>query len=128
MRAFGFRPAVEPGVLKREWRGAAVRVSEACLRLRGPDGARLEFHLEPGGAPTLLLDDAPLGPGAAEGPMVAVVLDLVGSYERWVEAREGRRERIDRALRQADPNRQPMNALAETRRLQRLLQTPRRRR
>ncbi len=26
MRAFGFRPAVEPGVLKREWRGLAVRV------------------------------------------------------------------------------------------------------
>lgn len=124
MRAFGFRPAVESGVLKREWRGAAVRVSEACLRLRRPDG-RLELHLEPGGVPTLLLDGAPLEPGDAEGPLVATALDLVGSYERWVEAREGRRERIDRALRTTDTDRRPVNALAETRRLQRLLQAPR---
>ena len=33
LRAFGFRPAVEPGVLKREWHGTQVRVGPDALRV-----------------------------------------------------------------------------------------------
>ncbi|HTI32654.1 MAG TPA: hypothetical protein VL422_03190, partial [Miltoncostaea sp.] len=52
------------------------------------------------------------------------LLDLIAAYERWVEAREGRDERITRA-RPGPQDRRPINALAETRRLQRLLHSPR---
>lgn len=129
MRAFGFRPAVEAGVLKREWRGLQVRVSELCVRARDADGWALEYHGP--GAPGLLVNGRPLGAEHAGAPVVAGLLDLVGSYERWVEAREGRRVRIERAARHASPDadRRPVNALAETRRLQRLLHlSPRARR
>lgn len=127
LRAFGFRPAVEPGVLKREWRGMAVRVAASGLLLVRPNGGELRLHAPGDAPPALLLDGAPLGPGDAEAPLVAAALDLVGAYERWVEAREGRRERIERSVRPAGlEHRRPLNALAETRRLQRLLQPPRR--
>ena len=43
MRAFGFRPAVEPGVLKREWRGLAVRVSDAGIRAARPGRGELAW-------------------------------------------------------------------------------------
>lgn len=120
MRAFGFRPAVEAGVLKREWHGLAVRVSAACVRTRIIGEGALEYHASQ--PETLFLDERPLLPGEVESPLVAGVLDLVGSYERWVEAREGRRERIIRlATSRSDDDRRLVNHLAETRRLQRQL-------
>jgi hypothetical protein len=117
MRAFGFRPAVEPGVLKREWHGLAVRVSGAGLRAALPGAAELVW-----GAPNqaLLLDGEPYRDTDKGLALVESILDLIAAYERWVEAREGREERIQRG-RTALPDRRPVNALAETRRLQRLI-------
>lgn len=123
MRAFGFRPAVEGGVLKREWRGLAVRVSEGGLRARGELG-ELVYDAE---RRAVSRDGAPLGGDPAAVALVEGLLDLIAAYERWVEAREGREERIGR-LRPTATDRRPMNALAETRRLQRLLHQPRGRR
>lgn len=131
IRAFGFRPAVEAGVLKREWRGLQVRVSGIGIRVTRPGGGELTY-VAADGPPILMLDGRQMtdhnGSPAATA-LVAGVLDLVGAYERWVEAREGRQERMGRAARQASSDRRPLNALAETRRLQRILQTaaPRRR-
>jgi len=123
MRAFGFRPAVEPSVLKREWHGLAVRVSAGGMRAARPGEGELAWLAE---TRTLLLDGGPFA-GSAEGMrLVESLLGLIAAYERWVEAREGRDERIQRG-RAGAPDRRPVNALAETRRLQRLLQTPRRR-
>ena len=121
MRAFGFRPAVEPGVLKREWRGLAVRVGEAGISAARPGEGGLAFRadkrsLEQDGQP---FTGDPVGVSIVEG-----LLDLIAAYERWVEAREGRDERIRRA-RPGPQDRRPINALAETRRLQRLLHNPR---
>ena len=121
MRAFGFRPAVEPEVLKREWHGLAVRVSAAGVRAAQPGAGELAWVAPEG---TLLLDGKPYA-GEPEGlPLVESLLALIAAYERWVEAREGREERIMRA-RPGPSDRRPMNALAETRRLQRLLHQPR---
>ena len=120
MRAFGFRPAVEPEVLKREWHGLAVRVSTAGIRAAQPGAGELAWVAPEG---ILLLDGRPYA-GEPEGlPLVESLLALIAAYERWVEAREGREGRIERG-RSAFPDRRPMNALAETRRLQRLLHTP----
>jgi hypothetical protein len=120
MRAFGFRPAVEPEVLKREWHGLAVRVSKAGIRAAQPGAGELAWIAPEG---TLLLDGEPYA-GEPEGlPLVESLLALIAAYERWVEAREGREERIERG-RSTFPDRRPMNALAETRRLQRLLHGP----
>lgn len=126
MRAFGFRPAVEPGVLKREWRGLQVRISAFGVRATRPgDGELLYVATE--SSHVLTLDGRPLSEAAGTVPssssLIAGLLDLVGAYERWVEAREGRRERMGRAARQSASDRRPLNALAETRRLQRILQT-----
>jgi hypothetical protein len=117
MRAFGFRPAVEPGVLKREWHGLAVRVSGAGLRAALPGAAELVWS-----APdrALLLDGEPYRDTEKGLALVGNLLDLIGAYERWVEAREGREGRMERG-RTAFPDRRPVNALAETRRLQRLI-------
>ena len=117
MRAFGFRPAVEPGVLKREWRGLAVRAGEEDIRASRPGDGELVWR-EQGRA--LELDGAPYKGGPEGVGLVEGLLDLIAAYERWVEAREGREERIMRA-RPGPTDRRPMNALAETRRLQRLL-------
>ena len=127
-RAFGFRPAVEPGVLKRDWRGLQVRVSAEWLRARDIDGDALEFHDGPG-EPVLIHNGEPLRAENVEAPIVATLLDLVGSYERWVEAREGRQERMSRIGRSEVADRRQVNALAEARRLQRMLHlsAPRRR-
>ena len=124
MRAFGFRPAVEPGVLKREWHGLAVRVSISGVRAARPGEGELAWLAE---GRTLLLDGQPYGGEPAGIGLVESLLELIASYERWVEAREGREERIGRG-RALPSDRRPVNALAETRRLQRLLQTPRPRR
>jgi hypothetical protein len=120
MRAFGFRPAVEPEVLKREWHGLAVRVSRAGIRAAQPGAGELAWIAPEG---TLLLDGEPYAGGPEGLPLVESLLALIAAYERWVEAREGRDERIERG-RSAFPDRRPMNALAETRRLQRLLHGP----
>jgi hypothetical protein len=118
MRAFGFRPAVEPGVLKREWHGLAVRVSSAGVRAARPGAGELAWVAADR---RLLLNGEPYAGGAEGAPVVEALLDLIAAYERWVEAREGREERIHRSA-AAFPDRRPMNALAETRRLQRMLQ------
>jgi hypothetical protein len=121
MRAFGFRPAVEPGVLKREWHGLAVRVSLAGVRAARPGEGELAWLAD---GRTLLLDGQPYTGQASGLGLVEGLLALIAAYERWVEAREGRDERIQRG-RALPSDRRPVNALAETRRLQRLLQTPR---
>jgi hypothetical protein len=121
MRAFGFRPAVEPGVLKREWRGLQVRVSDAGIRAARPGRGELAWVAADR---TLLLDGRPYAGGRSGVGLVQELLDLIGAYERWVEAREGRERRIQRGV-EAFPDRRQVNALAETRRLQRMLHTPR---
>jgi hypothetical protein len=120
MRAFGFRPAVEAGVLKRDWHGLSVRVSQTGIRAARPGRGELAWIA---GARELLLDGERYAGGRAGVGLVQELLDLIGAYERWVEAREGREGRIRRGA-DAFPDRRPVNALAETRRLQRLLHTP----
>lgn len=124
MRAFGFRPAVEPGVLKREWHGLAVRISPAGVRAARPGEGELAWLAADR---TFLLDGRPYAGEPAGIGLVESLLELIAAYERWIEAREGREERIQRG-RSILSDRRPVNALAETRRLQRLLQTPRQRR
>jgi hypothetical protein len=124
MRAFGFRPAVEPGVLKREWHGLAVRVSLSGVRAARPGEGELAWLAADR---TLLLDGQPYAGQPSGAGLVESLLALIAAYERWVEAREGREERIQRG-RTVPADRRPVNALAETRRLQRLLQAPRARR
>jgi hypothetical protein len=116
LRAYGFRPAVEEGVLKREWQGVEVRVSHESLRAIDP--ARGELRVSGEGEITFRGDEI------TDQPDALVVADalvaLISDYERWVEAREGRASRLRRAH-AAQSDRRPVNALAETRRLQRLL-------
>lgn len=121
MRYFGFRPAVEPGVLKREWHGLGVRISGAGLRVARPGVGEIVYRAEDG---ALLLDGGPFAPTPAATEVVRQILDLVQAYERWVEARVGRQERISRGS-TGDEDRRPRNALAETRRLQRIMQIQR---
>jgi len=121
MRAFGFRPAVEPGVLKREWHGLGIRVSAAALRVARPGAGELVYRA---GDRAVLLDGEPFRPTEAGMEVVRQVLDLISSYERWVEAREGRQGRIERGQ-SAAPVGRAVNPLAETRRLQRLMQVQR---
>lgn len=117
MRAFGFRPAVEPGILKREWHGLAVRVSTAGVRAALPGAGELVWDAA---ERAVMLDGEPYRNTPGGLALVESLLDLIAAYERWVEAREGREERIERG-RSALPDRRPVNALAETRRLQRLI-------
>ncbi len=117
LRAFGFRPAVEPGVLKREWHGTQVRVGPDALRVVADDGSGA-LSWVPGDG--LTLDADPFRPTPAGIALADSVNQLIQSYERWVEAREGREERLRRGHWSAADRRQ-VNALAETRRLQRLL-------
>lgn len=115
LRAFGFRPAVEEGVLKREWQDAQVRISRDGVTVT-EGGRRLEFRAA---EQSLTMDGRPfsldLGRDSAE-----TLIDLIRAYERWIEAREGREQRMQRA-RSISRDRRPPNALAETRRLQRVL-------
>ncbi|MCB0881823.1 MAG: hypothetical protein KDC33_06350 [Thermoleophilia bacterium] len=120
MRYFGFRPAVEAGVLKREWHGVTVRVSSDTLRAVWPGTGEVELRMP---ERSLLLDGRPFVP-TAEGMAIAQhVLDLIQAYERWVEAREGKDERLSRG--RVDGGRL-VNPLAETRRFQRTMQVRRR--
>lgn len=120
MRAFGFRPAVEPGVLKREWRGLEVRVAVPGIVARGPD-TELLYDAS---TRELSVDGVPFDLAKHQDSADAL-LDLIHEYERWVEAREGREGRIQRG-RDLARDRRPVNALAETRRLQRVLNNGRR--
>lgn len=117
MRAFGFRPAVEHGVLKREWHGMLLRVGTNGLRAALPGAAELVWDA---GDRVVMLDGEAYRDTPGGLSLVEHLLDLIAAYERWIEAREGREERMERA-RSAFPDRRPMNALAETRRLQRLI-------
>ena len=105
MRAFGFRPAVEPGVLKREWHGLAVRVSAAGIRAARP-GPRASW---PGSPPTGRCSSTarPTPAGRAGVGLIQELLDLIGAYERWVEAREGREGRIRRSAARRSPTGAP---------------------
>jgi hypothetical protein len=125
MRTFGFIPAREPGVLKREWHGLQVRVSPELLRAIDPRGMELTWDAD---ARELLLDGAPFRPTPASVGLTDSLLTLISSYERWVEAREGREERLRRghSVAVGATDRRPLNALAETRRLQRVLHSWRR--
>lgn len=116
MRAYGFRPAVEDGVLKREWHGLAVRVGGTEIRARHRSGEIL-FDAESG---ELLFDGAPFGGSPAALEVAELLVSLINDYERWVEVREGRASRLRRTASVA-ADRRPVNAIAETRRLQRLL-------
>lgn len=120
MRAFGFRPAVEPGVLKREWHNLRVRVSESTLRVAQPGLGELFYEAD---GRRLLLDGEPFESTPNSRRLVREVLGLIEDYERWVEAREGRDERIARTARgtAGQGRRTPYNPLAEARRVQRLL-------
>ncbi len=124
VRAFGFRPAVEEGVLKREWHGLRVRVSEGSIRAALPGVGELFYQTEDGG---IMLDGEAFTATPEGVRIVKGLLDLIHDYERWVEVREGREERIARTTRPGGRARQtPYNALAEARRVQRLLLPPRR--
>ena len=116
MRAYGFRPAVEDGVLKREWHGLTIRVSGSEIRARHARG-ELRYDAEDG---DLLFDGHPFDGGAASLEVAELVVSLINDYERWVEVREGRASRLRRTA-AASSDRRPINAIAETRRLQRLL-------
>jgi hypothetical protein len=124
MRAYGFRPAVEPGVLKREWHGLNVRISSTTFRAVDPDAGELVYRA---GDRAVLLNGEPFATTEASLGLVRQLLDLVQNYERWVEVREGRQARIERLaqVQSTDTDRRQINALAETRRLQRMLQIPR---
>ena len=117
LRAFGFRPAVETGVLKREWHDTQVRVGPDALRVVAEDGSG-ELAWDP--REGLTLDNGPFTASPAGIALADAVNSLIQGYERWVEAREGREERLRRGHWSAADRRQ-VNALAETRRLQRLL-------
>jgi hypothetical protein len=122
MRAYGFRPAVEPGVLKREWHGMSVRISDTTFRVARPGAGELVYRA---GDRAVLLNGEPFEVTAPSLELVRQLLDLVQNYERWVEVREGRQGRIDRLANVQVHDRRQINALAETRRLQRMLQIPR---
>ncbi|MCU0307687.1 MAG: hypothetical protein MUE51_07950 [Thermoleophilia bacterium] len=122
MRAFGFIPAREPGVLKREWHGHQVRVGHDEVRFGRRGEGELAWRA---GAGLRVNGDAyrptPAGLALAEG-----MVTLIQAYERWVEAREGREERLRRGH-WSTQDRRSLNALAETRRLQRLFNASSRR-
>jgi Fe2+ transport system protein FeoA len=119
LRAFGFTPAHEPGVLKREWHGAQVRVADGRIVVRARGWGALEFRAD---ERRLRHDGAPARPTEQTLGLAEVLVGLIQSYERWVEAREGREGRLRRGH-WSGPDPRPVNALAETRRIQRMLQT-----
>lgn len=117
MRSYGFRPAVEESVLKREWHQLSVRVGPAEIVARHPSHGELCFdaaeeELRFNG------DPASTNPTALE--TAEMLVSLINDYERWIEVREGRASRLRRT---GATDRRPLNAIAETRRLQRLLGT-----
>lgn len=122
MRAYGFRPSAhEEGTLKRDWHGTSIRVgTNGILATHARIG---ELRYDPGlGA--LLFNQKPFDDSAAALEAADNLVSLINDYERWVEMREGRASRLRRtktASLPSDPR--PVNAIAETRRLQRMLGT-----
>jgi hypothetical protein len=119
MRAFGSQPsASDPSVLRRDWHGVEVRVGPGRLwaRRRGEQDL-LGYEA---GAGALLLNGEPFEPRPSGLALAESLVELIQAYERWVEAREGREGRLGRGH-WSGPDRRPINALAETRRVQRLL-------
>ncbi len=119
MRSYGFRPAVEDGVLKREWHGLAVRVGPAGVVARHPSHGELAYRAEDN---ELTFNGSAAGSGTDALDAAELLVSLVNDYERWVEVREGRQSRLRRTV-TAAADRRPLNAIAETRRLQRQLGT-----
>jgi hypothetical protein len=117
MRAYGFRPAVEDGVLKREWHQLSVRAGPDDVRARHPRHGELRFVAETG---ELTMNGRPFEGGPAALETAELLVSLINDYERWVEVREGRASRLRRTA-SVSSDRRPVNAIAETRRLQRLL-------
>jgi hypothetical protein len=117
MRAYGFRPAVEDGVLKREWHGLSVRVGAEDLRAHHPRLGDLVYRAAD---EELLFDRAPFDGSETALEIADLLVSLINDYERWIEVREGRASRL-RRTEGATSDRRPLNAIAETRRLQRLL-------
>ena len=68
----------------------------------------------------LLFEDAPFDGSEAALEIADLLVSLINDYERWIEVREGRASRL-RRTEGATSDRRPLNAIAETRRLQRLL-------
>lgn len=117
MRAYGFRPAVEDGVLKREWHQMTVRVSAHKICTRHAAHGELVYLAED---EALMFNGAPFDGSDAALKIAELVVSLINDYERWIEVREGRASRL-RRTKSIPSDRRPLNAIAETRRLQRLL-------
>lgn len=117
MRAYGFRPAVEDGVLKREWHQLAVRVGARGVRATHTTLGELRYVADDD---ELLFNGAPFDGSPPALQAAELVVSLINDYERWIEVREGRASRL-RRTESISSDRRPVNAIAETRRLQRLL-------
>ena len=117
MRAYGFRPAVEDGVLKRDWHQLKVRVGAAGIRARHPVHGELAYRADD---EALLFNGAPFDGGEPALHTAELMVSLINDYERWIEVREGRASRL-RRTEFLGSDRRPLNAIAETRRLQRIL-------
>ena len=119
MRAYGFRPAVEDGVLKRDWHGMAIRVGAAEIRAKHLEHGELVYRAE---AEALEHDGVPFDGSEQALKAAEALVSLINDYERWIEVREGRASRL-RRTESIVADRRPLNAIAETRRLQRMLGT-----
>lgn len=119
LRAYGFRPAVEEGVLKREWHQLVVRISNDGVVTRHRQLGELSFTATD---EVLRFNGAPFDDSATALEMADLLVSLINDYERWVEVREGRASRL-RRTQSVSADRRPVNAIAETRRLQRMLGT-----
>jgi hypothetical protein len=117
MRAYGFRPAVEDGVLKRDWHQLAVRVSAGGVRALHAELGEFAYRAEDD---ELLFNRTPFDGSEAALRVAELVVSLINDYERWIEVREGRASRL-RRTESVGSDRRPLNAIAETRRLQRML-------
>ena len=120
MRAYGFRPSAQSeGVLKRDWHQTEIRVGPEGIRAQHPQLGELRYAAETG---ELLFNGRPFDAGSKALQAADMLVSLINDYERWVEVREGRASRIRRTKSvSSDPR--PVNAIAETRRLQRMLGT-----
>lgn len=117
MRAYGFRPAVEDGVLKREWHQLRVRVGAGGIRARHPVHGELAYRPDDD---ALMFNGGPFDGSDPALQTAELMVSLISDYERWIEVREGRASRLRRTASIAS-DRRPLNAIAETRRLQRML-------
>ena len=117
MRSYGFRPAVEDGVLKREWHQLSVRVGAAGIRARHATLGEIAYRAD---EDELLFNGTPFDGSEAALQTAEMVVSLINDYERWIEVREGRASRL-RRTESISSDRRPLNAIAETRRLQRML-------